>query len=115
VGDPVGWLREALAWFDAHGYDRAASACRKMLRQAGASVPRRGSGDTDVPADLSALGVTTREMDVLALVAEGLTNAEIAQLYLSPRTIEKHIASLMQRTGARGRAQLATLAARAAH
>jgi DNA-binding NarL/FixJ family response regulator len=40
-----------------------------------------------------------------------LTNAEIAaRLYLSPRTIEKHVASLMQRTGARSRAQLAALA-----
>ncbi len=52
-------------------------------------------------------------MDVLLLVAEGLSNAEIGdRLYLSPRTVEKHVASLLGRTGARTRAQLATLFAR---
>jgi DNA-binding CsgD family transcriptional regulator len=60
-----------------------------------------------VPASLQALGVTSREVDVLALVAEGLTNQELgARLHLSPRTVEKHVASLLAKTGCRGRAQL---------
>lgn len=114
-GDPVAWLREALAWLDAHGQDRAASSCRSLLRQAGAAVPRKGRGDAGVPAALRVMGVTSREMDVLLLVAEGLSNPEIgARLFLSPRTVEKHVASLLARTGARGRAQLAALAARLA-
>jgi DNA-binding NarL/FixJ family response regulator len=46
-------------------------------------------------------------------VAEGLSNPEIAAtLVLSPRTVEKHVASLLTRTGSRSRAQLAALAAR---
>jgi DNA-binding NarL/FixJ family response regulator len=65
-----------------------------------------------VPPDLRAIGVTSREADVLALVAEGLTNQQIgARLYLSPRTVEKHVASLLAKTGGRRRAQLAKYAA----
>jgi DNA-binding NarL/FixJ family response regulator len=52
--------------------------------------------------------VTSREADVLALVAEGLTNQELAaRLHLSARTVEKHVASLLAKTGCRRRVQLA--------
>jgi DNA-binding CsgD family transcriptional regulator len=51
--------------------------------------------------------VTAREADVLQLVAERLGNREIgARLYLSPRTVEKHIASLLLKLGARDRREL---------
>ena len=54
------------------------------------------------------LGVTTREADVLRLVAEGLANREIAaRLHVSPRTVEKHVESLLRKTGARSRTELA--------
>jgi DNA-binding NarL/FixJ family response regulator len=57
--------------------------------------------------------VTSREADVLTLVAEGLTNQELAaRLHLSPRTVEKHVASLLAKTGCRRRAQLAGYSAR---
>ncbi|HEX7187529.1 MAG TPA: helix-turn-helix transcriptional regulator, partial [Actinomycetes bacterium] len=50
---------------------------------------------------------TSREMDVLVLVADGLTNAEVAQrLVLSPRTVDHHVARLLARTGASNRAGL---------
>ncbi|MGQ0719733.1 MAG: ATP-binding protein [Pseudonocardiales bacterium] len=114
-GEPVTWVRQALDWFEAHNQQQAASSCRRLLRQAGVAVPRRGRGDATVPDELRSRGVTTREMDVLLLVAEGLSNPEIAaSLVLSPRTVEKHVASLLARTGARSRAQLAALAARSA-
>ncbi len=62
-------------------------------------------------ADLARLGVTAREADVLALVALGLANKEIAsRLYLSSRTVEKHVERLLMKTGAANRAQLAVLA-----
>ncbi|HEY6707425.1 MAG TPA: helix-turn-helix transcriptional regulator [Actinomycetota bacterium] len=65
-----------------------------------------------MPPDLRAIGVTSREADVLALVAEGLTNAEIGGcLHLSPRTVEKHVASLLAKTGGQRRTQLAKYAA----
>jgi DNA-binding CsgD family transcriptional regulator/tetratricopeptide (TPR) repeat protein len=112
-GDPVAWLREAAAFFATRDEGTVAAACRALLRRAGAAVPRARRGDSVVPANLRVLGVTSREADVLALVAEGLTNRETAaRLYLSPRTVEKHVASLLAKTGCRRRAQLAGYAAR---
>ncbi len=110
-GDPVGWAREALPVFAGRGDVRLASRCRELLRRAGAPVPRPGRGDTPVPAGLRAVGVTSREVDVLRLVAEGLTNTAIAQrLVLSPRTVETHVANLVAKTGVANRAGLADLA-----
>jgi DNA-binding NarL/FixJ family response regulator len=64
-----------------------------------------------VPASLRALGVASREVDVLTLVAEGLSNREIAErLVLSPKTVERHLASLFDRTGIRNRADLGAFA-----
>jgi DNA-binding CsgD family transcriptional regulator len=106
-GEPAPWLREAAAYFAAGGDDRVAAACRGLLRRAGAPVPRRRPGDGELPGQLRALGVTEREADVLRLVAQGLGNREIAErMFLSPRTVEKHVASLLAKTGLR-RAQLA--------
>ena len=60
--------------------------------------------------------MTRREAEVLDLVADRLTNPEIAQrLYLSPRTVEKHVAALMLKLGAADRATLAELARAAPH
>jgi DNA-binding NarL/FixJ family response regulator len=51
-------------------------------------------------------------MEVLSLVAEGLSNRAIGdRLYLSPKTVEKHISSLMDKLDVRSRAQLAAIAA----
>jgi DNA-binding NarL/FixJ family response regulator len=51
-------------------------------------------------------GLTTREAEVLALLATGLSNAEIAQrLYLSHATVKTHINRIFAKTGARDRAQ----------
>jgi DNA-binding CsgD family transcriptional regulator/tetratricopeptide (TPR) repeat protein len=109
-GDPVGWLRQALPVLESAGHDRVVAACKALLRKAGAPLPRKGRGESEVPPDLRSLGVTSREMDVLRLVADGLSNREIgARLFLSPRTIETHVASLQRRTGAGSRADLAAL------
>ena len=57
--------------------------------------------------------MTAREADVLALVAEGRANREIAErLFLSPRTVEKHVERLLAKTGVARRAELAAWAAR---
>jgi len=106
-GDPVAWLREAAAYFAARGDERVAAACRGLLRRAGSPVPRRRPGQGELPGPLRALGVTEREADVLRLLAAGLSNREIAErMFLSPRTVEKHVASLLAKTGLR-RAQVA--------
>ena len=47
-------------------------------------------------------GLTARQLEVLALLVEGLTNAEIAErLVVSPRTAEHHVAAVLMKLGAR--------------
>jgi DNA-binding CsgD family transcriptional regulator len=112
-GEPRNWLREAAAGFEDTGHDRLAAACRGLLRQAGERVPRAGRGLARVPLQLRRLGVTSREMDVYLLVARGLSNAEIAdRLFISPKTVETHVASLVLKTGQAGRRELVAHAAR---
>jgi DNA-binding CsgD family transcriptional regulator len=111
-GDPVTWLRDAEAVFVARRLPRIASACRGLLARAGApATRRRGRDDAALAADLLRLGVTAREAEVLELVGEHLPNKDIAaRLYLSPRTVEKHVASLLLKTGTADRAALGRLA-----
>lgn len=57
---------------------------------------------------LDSAGVTPREREVLALLGERLTNAEIANdLYISVRTVESHVSSLLNKLGADNRRDLA--------
>ena len=103
-GEGEAWMRLALGRFDERGLVELASWCRKELRGAGRAVPRRGRGRETPPSDLLALGVTSREVDVLHLLATGATNKEIAaRLHLSPRTVERHVSNLLVKTGAADR------------
>jgi DNA-binding CsgD family transcriptional regulator len=111
-GDPVAWLTDALRFFDRNGDERIASACRSLLRKAGAPVPRR-RGEEAALGSLRDLGVTARELEVLRLLGEGLSNKDIgARLYLSPRTVERHVASLSAKAGVTRRSELVAFAAR---
>jgi DNA-binding CsgD family transcriptional regulator len=112
-GDPARWLRDAIGDLEVAGFDRLASACRGVLRRNGERVPRSGRGEASVPRPLRRLGITSREMDVLLLVARGNSNAEIAaKLFISPKTVETHIGSLISKTGQGGRRELVAHAAR---
>ncbi|WP_405488250.1 response regulator [Nocardia sp. NBC_00511] len=64
------------------------------------------------PAPAVALSdLTDREREVMALVAEGLTNAEIAErLFMSPATARTHVSRILLKLGARDRTQLVVLA-----
>jgi DNA-binding CsgD family transcriptional regulator/transcriptional regulator with XRE-family HTH domain len=110
-GQPVPWLRSAEAYFHPFAPD-VAHACRRLLRAAGAPAPQHRKGSDAVPAAAWRLGITVREHEVLRLVAEHLSNPDIARrLYLSTRTVEKHIANLLAKTASTHRAQLITIAA----
>jgi DNA-binding CsgD family transcriptional regulator/tetratricopeptide (TPR) repeat protein len=93
-GDPVRWLAAAEAGFDRRGLPRLAGRCRELVKET-------------QPNPWASAGITDREADVLRLVAEGLTNKQIAaRLNLSPRTVEKHVESLLRKTGAPSRTGL---------
>lgn len=109
-GEPVLWLREAVAHFDVPA-PAVADAARELLRRAGVRAPRRGSAP-GVPQRLREAGITPREHEVLLLVADGASNREVAaRLHLSPRTVETHVARLLDKAAVRTRAQLAGWAA----
>jgi DNA-binding NarL/FixJ family response regulator len=77
-------------------------------------VERFARRDTDTPAihrDLSAL--TARELEVLRLLAEGLSNAELAgRLHLSEATVKSHVARILAKLGLRDRVQAVVVAYR---
>jgi DNA-binding CsgD family transcriptional regulator len=107
-GEPATWMSDASAWFASKGLDAPAAACRGLAAKAGVRTRRRGRGSSVVPQHLDRLAVTSREVDVLRLVAQGLTNAEIAdRLYLSPRTVKGYVEQLLAKTGTANRTQLA--------
>jgi len=62
------------------------------------------------------VALTEREGEVLALLAEGFSNAEIAtRLFIEPTTVKYHVAQLLQKTGARDRLQAVLWGIRAGH
>ena len=106
-GEPAPTL-EALRTLEDLGAHAAVRHVRRRLRELGITrVPRRPTADTRAhPA-----GLTRRQADVLALIADGLTNAEIAdELVLSVRTVDTHVAAILDRLGVRSRREAASVA-----
>jgi ATP/maltotriose-dependent transcriptional regulator MalT len=96
--------RSALAAFEGLDAGRDADAAAALLRELGVKAARSG------PKGQGTL--TKRETEVLALIAEGLTNPEIAErLYVSRKTVEHHVASILPKLGARNRAEAVRIAA----
>jgi DNA-binding NarL/FixJ family response regulator len=74
---------------------------RRLLERLSAPEPQPPSGPAE-PSD----GLTARETEVLVLIAEGLTNQEIARkLHVSTATVKTHINNLFGKTGLKDRAQ----------
>jgi HD-GYP domain-containing protein (c-di-GMP phosphodiesterase class II) len=77
-------------------------AAGAVLRAAGHPVPRRRQGP---------MGLTAREVEVLRLLARGLSNKEIAQqLVISPKTAGSHVENIYAKAGASNRAQASLFA-----
>jgi DNA-binding CsgD family transcriptional regulator len=109
-GDDKGALIRALAEFDRLGARPAAIAVTRRLRELGArGIPRGPRPATRAnPANL-----TPRELEILPLIAQGLRNAEIAgRLFLSAKTVDHHVSSILTKLGVRSRAEVAHQATR---
>ena len=73
---------------------------------------RDGAGEPPARAQLD--GLTAREIEVLAEIGRGATNAEIAQqLYIAETTVKTHVSSLLSKLDARDRIALVLIAQRA--
>ena len=102
--------RAALAILDPLGAAPLAEHVRRQMRAAGVrSVPRGALARTRA----NAAGLTTREVEILELVAAGSRNAEIAtRLSRSPRTVEHHIESILAKLAVASRADAVAAARR---
>lgn len=88
---------EALATVDGLGATATGRVLRRRLRKLGVSSVPRGPRAT---TRANPAGLTDRQHDVLALVAEGCTNQQIAdRLVLSVRTVDHHVSAILQKLG----------------
>ena len=95
-------LRIALSTFEGLGAVPWAEHAAAQLRATGEHVRQRTDPDTSA--------LTPQELQVALVVARGATNKEAAaQLFLSPKTIEKHLGSAYAKLGLRSRAELARI------
>ena len=99
--------RRALGILESLGAAATASAVMRHLRQRGLPVPRGPRPATrDNPA-----GLTAREFDVLRLLADGLSNAELARrLTLSERTVVHHVSAVLRKLDAPSRSRAVAIA-----
>ena len=101
-------LLEALEVLDALGAEPAAARVRRSLRDKGVQgVPRGPRRKTRANPS----GLTPRQVDVLKLVAEGLTNAQIAEtLFVSPKTVDHHVSAVLAKLEVSSRVEAAAMA-----
>ncbi|HEX2171821.1 MAG TPA: AAA family ATPase [Dehalococcoidia bacterium] len=96
-------LQEARETWEQLGAEREAAAVRQILRSFGIRAQRRHAAHGRHPG-----GLTVREVEIVRLAAEGLTNREIAdQLFISPLTAETHLRNVLRKLSLHSRAQLA--------
>jgi DNA-binding CsgD family transcriptional regulator len=97
-------MRRALETFTGIGSMPAAATARRLLQDQGVRVPAPRGPRASTAAHPA--GLTAREAEVLEVLREGLTNAEIAQrLYLSTRTVDHHVSAILAKLGVSSRAE----------
>ena len=103
-GSAADVARRAFSELESLGALREADEAAALMRQLGLKV-RSGPR--------AAERLTGREVEVLRLLADGLTNAEIGKrLFISPKTVEHHVARIYRKLDVHSRSQAATYAAR---
>ena len=103
-------LRLALDQLRALGAEPAAAIVARRLRSRGVKGLPRGPRQT---TRANPAGLTSREVEVLALVAEGLRNGDIAErLFLSEKTVAHHVSAILRKLDVRTRGEAGAAAAR---
>jgi ATP/maltotriose-dependent transcriptional regulator MalT len=98
-------LRQAERELDACGCVRMRDETRRELRKLGARAEARGPATAD---DSGVASLTKREREISELIADRMTNKEIAaHLFLSEKTIESHIRNVFNKLGASSRVEVA--------
>ena len=101
----VGELQQAHEELSTCGAFRYSDEAAYELRQLGCVVRHTGEGADDSPVG----GLTGRELEVMELVAAGDTNREVAEkLYLSVRTVDRHLSRIFEKLGVSSRAAAAS-------
>jgi DNA-binding CsgD family transcriptional regulator/tetratricopeptide (TPR) repeat protein len=101
-----------------HGEPISARALDDAHDIAGAGEPSNGIAEAFAPEDRGkrpkeAFGLSRRELEVLALIAEGRTNREIGErLFISQKTVGVHVGNILSKLGASGRVEAAMVAIR---
>ncbi|HEY5804147.1 MAG TPA: AAA family ATPase [Lysobacter sp.] len=103
-------MRDALALLEGLGANAAVKRCREHLRDAGVRGLARGPRAT---TSANPAGLTAREMQILGLLADGLSNADIARrLVRSEKTVDHHISAILRKLEVRSRSEAAAVARR---
>jgi DNA-binding NarL/FixJ family response regulator len=112
LADDEPTLRDSLEELQRLGATPAAAIVARRLRERGARNIRRGPRQ---PTRANPAGLTARQLDVLRLVMEGATDAEIAaQLFLSEKTVGHHVSAILRKLDVRNRTEAAAAASRLA-
>ena len=104
----VGAQMAALALFEQLGARPMAEIVRQKLRDAGVQAVPRGPRTTTKE---NPFGLTNRQVEVLTLLTENLTNAQIAaRLHISPKTVDHHVSAVLGKLDVSSREEAAETA-----
>jgi DNA-binding CsgD family transcriptional regulator/tetratricopeptide (TPR) repeat protein len=101
-------MQQAVRIFERLGATATVARAQAVMRQHGvASIPRGSRAETRA----NRFGLTRREQEVLALVCEGLTNADIgSRLFIAEKTVDNHVSSVLAKMNVDSRRDAARIA-----